>query len=145
VILIWSSQWKAGSEQTPWHDAFNMDNGHVRYFGDHKASTTVEPGKTNGNAALSDAFAGHHGRTPEERAGAVPLLLFRTVSRSGKVKGKVEFCGLGIIERAECLVQWGGNEYTPFTNYVCRSPRPNGRKRQPLVGADPLAQGQVSD
>ncbi|MFI8238536.1 restriction endonuclease [Streptomyces sp. NPDC085866] len=118
VILIRSSPWKAGTEQTPWHDIFDMDNGHVRYFGDHKATTPVEPGKTNGNAALLDVFTGHQGRTPGERANAVPLLLFRAVSRSGKVKGHVEFCGLGIIERAERLVQWGGSEHTTFTNYV---------------------------
>ncbi|GGR40960.1 restriction endonuclease [Streptomyces netropsis] len=118
VILIRSSPWKAGTEQTPWHDVFDMDNGHVRYFGDHKATTTVAPGSTNGNAALLDAFTGHQGHTPEERAGAVPLLLFRAVSRNGKVKGHVEFCGLGVIERAERLVQWGGNEHTTFTNYV---------------------------
>ncbi|MFI6466913.1 restriction endonuclease [Streptomyces sp. NPDC050538] len=118
VILIRSSPWKAGTEQTPWHDVFDMDNGHVRYFGDHKATTTVAPGKTNGNAALLDAFTGHQGHTPEERATAVPLLLFRAVSRSGKVKGHVEFCGLGVIERAERLVQWGGSDHTTFTNYV---------------------------
>ncbi|WP_258311054.1 restriction endonuclease [Streptomyces sp. NWU49] len=118
VILIRSSPWKAGTEQTPWHDVFDMDNGHVRYFGDHKPTTTVEPGKTIGNAALLDAFTGHQGHTLEERANAVPLLLFRAVSRNGKVKGHVEFCGLGIIERAERLVQWGGSEHTTFTNYV---------------------------
>src|SRR4051794_2134668 len=39
VILIRSSPWKAGSEQTPWHDVFDLDNGHVHYFGDHKAET----------------------------------------------------------------------------------------------------------
>ncbi|MFJ7128276.1 restriction endonuclease [Streptomyces sp. NPDC098101] len=118
VILIRSSLWKAGTEQTPWHDVFDMDNGHVRYFGDHKATSTVEPGRANGNTALLDAFTGHQGHTSEERAGAVPLLLFRAASRSGKVKGHVEFCGLGAIERAEQLVQWSGSEHTTFTNYV---------------------------
>ncbi|WP_329033806.1 restriction endonuclease [Streptomyces sp. NBC_01725] len=118
VILIRSSPWKAGSEQTPWHDVFDMDNGHVRYFGDHKATTTVPTGTTNGNAALLEAFAAHQGHTPEERETATPLLLFRSVSRNGKVKGHVEFCGLGIIERAERLVQWGGSDHATFTNYV---------------------------
>ncbi|WP_254710701.1 restriction endonuclease [Streptomyces lunaelactis] len=118
VILIRSSPWKAGTQQTPWHDVFDMDNGHVRYFGDHKASTTVVPGTTTGNAALLESFTGHQGHTPEERATATPLLLFRAVSRNGKPKGHVEFCGLGIIERAERLVQWGGSEHTTFINYV---------------------------
>ncbi|MFE2433630.1 restriction endonuclease [Streptomyces sp. NPDC059409] len=118
AILIRSSPWKAGSEQTPWHDVFDMDNGHVRYFGDHKAGLTKPPGTTTGNAALLDAFAEHQAPTPQERASAAPLLLFRAVSRNGKVKGFVEFCGLGVIERAERIVQWAGHEHTTFTNYV---------------------------
>ncbi|PJJ02807.1 restriction endonuclease [Streptomyces sp. 2333.5] len=118
VILIRSSPWKAGTEQTPWHDVFDLDNGHVRYFGDHKAGITAAPGTTTGNAALLEAFNGHQAPTPEERASATPLLLFRAVSRNGKPKGHVEFCGLGVIERAERLVQWGGREHTTFTNYV---------------------------
>lgn len=118
AILIRSSPWKAGTEQTPWHDVFDMDNGHVRYFGDHKAGMTAVPGTTTGNAALLGAFTGHQGHTPQERATATPLLLFRAVSRNGKPKGHVEFCGLGVIERAERLVQWGGHEHTTFINYV---------------------------
>ncbi len=118
AILIRSSPWKAGTEQTPWHDVFDMDNGHVRYFGDHKASTAQTPGTTTGNSALLAAFTKHQGHTPEERAGAEPLLLFRSVSRNGKPKGHVEFCGLGVIERAERLVQWSGSDHTTFINYV---------------------------
>lgn len=118
AILIRSSPWKAGSEQTPWHDVFDLDNGHVRYFGDHKAGTTKPPGTTTGNAALLEVFDEHQAPTPEARAGAAPLLLFRAVSREGKVKGFVEFCGLGVIERAERIVQWAGHEHTTFTNYV---------------------------
>ncbi|MGW4491335.1 restriction endonuclease [Streptomyces sp. NPDC004376] len=63
----------------------------MRYFGDHKAGLTKLPGTTTGNAALLDAFTGHQAPTPEERAGAAPLLLFRAVSRNGRVKGFVEF------------------------------------------------------
>ncbi|WP_371567067.1 MULTISPECIES: restriction endonuclease [Streptomyces] len=118
AILIRSSPWKAGSEQTPWHDVFDMDNGHVRYFGDHKVGLAKSPGTTTGNAALLDAFTEHQAPTPEGRADAVPLLLFRAVSRNGKVKGFVEFCGLGVVERAERIVQWAGHEHTTFTNYV---------------------------
>jgi hypothetical protein len=118
AILIRSSPWKAGTEQTPWHDVFDLDNGHVRYFGDHKPGLTVTPGTTTGNSALLDAITGHQGRTPEERTAATPLLLFRAVSRNGQVKGYVEFCGVGIIERTERLVQWGGGEHTTFVNFV---------------------------
>ncbi|MGW5020899.1 restriction endonuclease [Streptomyces cacaoi] len=118
AICIRSSPWKAGSEHTPWHDVFDMDNGHVRYFGDHKASVSKAPGTTSGNAALLHAFEAHQGHTPEERSTATPLLMFRAVSRNGQPKGYVEFCGVGVIERAERLVQWSGREHATFVNYV---------------------------
>ncbi|MEV5498163.1 restriction endonuclease [Nonomuraea fuscirosea] len=118
AVLLRSSPWKAGSAQTPWHDVFDLDNGHIRYYGDHKVGLTVPPGATRGNSALLEAFAIHQAPTPEERALAAPLLLFRSVPRRGKPKGHVEFCGLGIIERAERVVQWGGREHTTFVNYV---------------------------
>ncbi|MCI3152935.1 restriction endonuclease [Streptomyces sp. GB4-14] len=73
---------------------------------------------TGHKRALLDAFTGHQGHTPEERAAATPLLLFRAVSQNGKPKGHVEFCGVGILERTERLVQWGGREHTTFVNYV---------------------------
>jgi hypothetical protein len=118
AVLIRSSPWKAGSEQTPWHDVFDLDNGHVRFFGDHKASLAGLPGSTKGNAVLLEAFEGHQGPTREQRMGSAPLLLFRAVTRNGKVKGHVEFCGVALIERAERLVQWAGRERATFTNYV---------------------------
>ncbi|MER5642463.1 restriction endonuclease [Kitasatospora sp. NPDC002227] len=118
AVMIRSSPWKAGSEQTPWHDVFDLDNGHVRYFGDHKFDTVKPLGSTTGNAALLEVFDGHQAPTAEGRAAAPPLLLFRSVSRNGKVKGHVEFCGVGLIERAERVVQWAGRARTTFTNYV---------------------------
>ncbi|MFD3405249.1 restriction endonuclease [Kribbella sp. NPDC058693] len=118
AVLIRSSPWKAGSEQTPWHDVFDLDNGHVRYFGDHKAGLSVAPGATKGKAWLLEAFEGHQAHTPAERAAAAPLLLFRSISIDGKPKGHVEFCGLGLVERAERLVQWSGSGHSTFVNYV---------------------------
>src|SRR4051812_25752108 len=44
AILLSSAPWKAGTESTPWHDVFDLNGGHVRYFGDHKASTPVPLG-----------------------------------------------------------------------------------------------------
>ncbi|MFD7985474.1 restriction endonuclease [Kitasatospora indigofera] len=118
AVMIRSSPWKAGSEQTPWHDVFDLDNGHVRYFGDHKAESTKPVGNTTGNAALLETFDGHQAPTAAGRAAAAPLLLFRSVSQNGKVKGHVEFRGVGLIERAERVVQWAGRARTTFTNYV---------------------------
>jgi hypothetical protein len=118
AILIRSSPWKAGSEQTPWHDVFDLDNGHVRYFGDSKAGVSTPPEKMKGNSTLLSAMADHRAPTAAQRARAAPLLLFRSTTKNGKVKGHVQFCGLGVIERAERLVQWSGDERTTYVNYV---------------------------
>ncbi|MFC8450609.1 restriction endonuclease [Kitasatospora sp. NPDC057223] len=118
AIMVRSSPWKAGSEQTPWHDVFDIDNGHVRYFGDHKPETTKPVGTTTGNAALLEAFNSHQAPTADGRAAAAPLLLFRSVTRNGVDKGHVQFCGVALIERAERVVQWGGKARSTFTNYV---------------------------
>lgn len=109
LIAIRSSPWKAGHETNPWHDEFDLDHGHVRYFGDHKPTTMGLPGATRGNRLLLEAARLHAGTTRDERLLAPPLLLFRsiTVHRESRaiVKGHVEFCGAAIIERLEHVVQ----------------------------------------
>jgi predicted restriction endonuclease len=115
AILIRSSPWKAGTAETPWHDVFDLDNGHVRYFGDHRVDHTVPVGSTQGNAVLLEAFAEHQAVTPEQRALAVPLLLFAAVTRNKTPKGYVEFCGVAVIERVEQIEQ--ESKGRPFPNY----------------------------
>ncbi|GAA2423729.1 HNH endonuclease [Streptomyces macrosporus] len=118
AILIRSSPWKAGTRETPWHDVFDLEHGRVRYFGDHKAGLTVPTGHTPGNKALLEAFEEHRATTAEDRAHAVPLLLFRAVSRNKRPKGYVEFCGIAVIERAEQVVQQAEADRGSFVNYV---------------------------
>lgn len=109
LIAVRSSPWKAGHETNPWHDEFDLDHGHVRYYGDHKPKTVGFPGVTPGNRALLEAARLHAGTSRTERLMAPPLLLFRaiTVYREGRPvrKGHVEFCGAAIIERLEHVVQ----------------------------------------
>jgi hypothetical protein len=120
LIAIRSSPWKAGHETNPWHDEFDLDHGHVRYFGDHKPSTIGLPGATKGNRLLLEAARLHAGTTRDERRQAPPLLLFRaiTVHREGRtfVKGHVEFCGAAIIERLEHVVQRDPDSGRSFPN-----------------------------
>lgn len=122
LIAIRSSPWKAGHESNPWHDEFDLDHGHVRYFGDHKPATVGLPGATPGNRRLLEAAHIHAGTTREERLLAPPLLLFRslTVHREGRaiVKGHVEFCGAAIIERLEHVVQRDPESGRSFPNLV---------------------------
>lgn len=120
LVAIRSSPWKAGHETNPWHDEFDLDHGHVRYFGDHKPSTVGLPGATRGNKVLLEESRLHFGTTPDERAKAAPLLLFRaiTIRREGRaiVKGQVEFCGAAIIERLEHVVQRDPRSGKSFPN-----------------------------
>ena len=122
VMALRSSPWKAGAESNPWHDEFDLDHGHVRYYGDHKASTVGLPGVTPGNKALLEEWRFHSGTSPTERKLAAPLLLFRakSVNLEGRTRhqGFVEFCGVGLIERLEHIVQRDPKTGKSFPNIV---------------------------
>jgi hypothetical protein len=118
VIALRSSPWKAGGEGTPWHDTFDLDHGHVRYFGDHKISSGVPLGRTRGNAVLIEAWAAHNGGSRAERLAAPPIMVFRAVSVGGVVKGNVEFAGVAVLERLEHVVQRDPGSGHSFANHV---------------------------
>lgn len=122
AIALRSSPWKAGHESNPWHDEFDMDHGHIRYFGDHKPDTLGIPGVTAGNRAILEAYPLHGGSTPGDRALAPPLLVYRAVSReiggATRQKGFVEFCGAALIERLEHVVQRDPESGRSFPNIV---------------------------
>ncbi|GAB3428306.1 restriction endonuclease [Flindersiella endophytica] len=122
VISLRSSPWKAGHVSNPWHDEFDLDHGHIRYYGDHKPTTAGLPGATSGNRALLEAWTLHAATSSAERLQAPPLLVYRsvTVARAGRnrVKGHVEFCGAAIIERLEHVVQRDPETGRSFPNLV---------------------------
>ena len=122
VIALRSSPWKAGAESNPWHDEFDLDHGHVRYYGDHKPTTIGLPGVTPGNKALLEEWRFHSGTSESDRATAAPLLIFRakSVQLNGKIRhqGFVEFCGVGLIERLEHIVQRDPQTGRSFPNIV---------------------------
>src|SRR5690606_32137097 len=101
AIAIRSSPWKAGQDTTPWHDEFDLDHGHVRYFGDHKVSTLGAVGTTRGNKQLLEAWRLHASGERRERLLASPLMVFRAtptwIDGVRKDKGYMEFCGIGVI------------------------------------------------
>ncbi len=122
VIAIRSSPWKAGHVSNPWHDEFDLDHGHVRYYGDHKPATDGLPGSTVGNRVLLEAWGAHAGTSTAVRELAPSLLLFRSkiVNDGGRsiVKGHVEFCGVAVIERLEHVVQRDPVTGRSFPNIV---------------------------
>jgi hypothetical protein len=114
AILVRSSGHKAGSEDTPWQDIFDVDNGYVRYFGDNKSTNPA--GLAPGNKVLYEQLKLHLSPVKTEREGAVPILFFEAETVGGRPKGFMRFQGLGIIQSVEIVTQ-----YQPkigyFTNY----------------------------
>lgn len=117
AVLISSSPNRVGSAQTPWHDIFDADNGHIRYFGDAK-TPGQDPAQTPGNKALLELHAVHSAIDPLERARATPVIFFRRTSFKGATKGFVTFQGFGIVERAERITQFDTRQQASFSNYV---------------------------
>ncbi len=118
AVVISSSPWKAGTDATPWHDVFDVQSGRVRYFGDAKVGSSRSAESELGNAALLAEYTYHRGSTPQDRMRSTPLIVFRAVRRDGADKGYREFCGLGIIERVERVVQWDDASSRSFSNYA---------------------------
>lgn len=117
AILISSSPNKKGSVETPWEDFYDVDNGHIRYFGDNK-----EPGKdpatAQGNKALLEAFRLAHSHSVDERLLTPPILFFKRAIVNGVAKGYPQFYGLGIINSVELVTQWDNKLVRTFTNYA---------------------------
>ena len=122
AIGIRSSPWKAGQDSTPWHDEFDLDHGHVRYFGDHKVSTLGPVGTTPGNKRLLEEWELHASGDRADRLSACPLLVFRAtpmvVDGKRREKGYLEFSGVGIMERLEYVVQRDPGGQGTFPNLV---------------------------
>jgi 5-methylcytosine-specific restriction protein A len=115
VILIRSNPLRAGTSKTPWEDVFDLDGGRLKYYGDHRVDSVGPPESTRGNAALLAASEAHRAN---DRASAVPLLIFRSVERNGQAKGYLEFCGLGVINDAALTDQRHPETGESFRNYV---------------------------
>ena len=116
AIITRSSPHKIGSLDTPWQDIYNIEKGHIRYFGDNK--DIGDPEKKKGNRALLKQFEIHNSNNIDVRRGACPIIFFKSKSIDGKQKGYLEINGFGIITNAERIVQHNRNTNKDFVNYV---------------------------
>ena len=116
AIITRSSPHKIGSLDTPWQDIYNIEKGHIRYFGDNK--DIGDPEKKKGNKALLKQFEIHNSSNIDVRRGACPIIFFKSKSIDGKQKGYLEFSGFGIITNAERIVQHNSKTNQDFVNYV---------------------------
>jgi len=112
VIIISSSPHKAGSEDTPWQDNYNPDNGYVSYYGDQKCD-----GGGDGNRLLLAEMLNYQSGNQTERERAIPVIFFERVRHNGASKGYIKFQGFGIIESAELVTQYDVTKGRYFTNY----------------------------
>lgn len=117
VILVASSPNKKGSAETPWEDFFDVDNGHIRYFGDNKLPGK-DPAMAPGNKALLEAFCLAHSHDPKQRLMTPPILFFQRVTVNGISKGFPKFMGFGVINSVDLVTQWDNDKQRSFTNYA---------------------------
>jgi len=117
AILIASKPHQAGSDWTPWHDELNHEAGHIRYYGDNKATRDQTPLDPAGNRAVRDEFRLYRSASRDERMRAAPMLFFEGVVHDGRVKGFWRFLGFGIVERAELTTQIDRQDRL-FVNFV---------------------------
>ena len=117
AILISSSPHKMGSQETPWQDFFDPDNGFIRYYGDNKKPGN-DPEKSLGNKILLKQFELHTSPDRNKRLKSCPIVFFNRVQHGQRMKGNVKFKGFGIINRAERVTQFDQKNSCYFTNYV---------------------------
>jgi|TARA_B110000211_G_scaffold219152_1_gene264687 hypothetical protein len=116
AILIRSSPHKVGSQDTPWKDTFDVNNGHIHYFGDNK-NPNLAGHETKGNKVLISALQSHSSVKSEVRNIAIPLIFYRSVTINNKKKGFIEFNGFGIIRGAQLVTQYCQKTKRSFSNY----------------------------
>jgi hypothetical protein len=115
VIIIRSSPKKIGSETTPWQDIFDVDNGHIRYYGDNK-NPEIDPAHSPGNRLLLEAHRIHN--DSKNRKNSVPLIFYKTITVNNKSKGFIEFNGFGVITGVELITQYDRKLDRTFSNYA---------------------------
>ena len=117
AILVASSPHKVGSHETPWQDFFDVERGHIHYFGDNKKAA-IPAHAAAGNKVLLRQFSMYSAPEAKEREKAAPIVFFRRVKRNSAVKGYLEFQGFGIVERVELITQYNRKTDEYFSNYA---------------------------
>lgn len=115
-LALRSSPHRFGSAATPWEDIHRPDQGYCRYFGDAKPGVKRAE-EYLGNRRLLEAFVLQSG-SRSDRLASPPVLVFEAVPHGGRQKGQVMFNGVGVILRAELVVQRDAKSSLTFPNYV---------------------------
>ena len=117
AICLRGSPHRVGSEETPWEDFFDEDNGFIRYFGDNKPGKGL-PESSSGNKQMLTQHLFHTSEIASQRIEAAPIIAFQAVKTGGRIKGNLKFCGLCLIDKVERVTQFDSKKKQYFTNYV---------------------------
>ena len=114
IIIVSSSPNKAGTENTPWKDRYDPDNGIVIYYGDCKNNDT-NPSEASGNKILMEEWRKHSSNEKDKRKKATPIVFFERIK-----KGYLQFHGVGVLEKVSLITQKGNeSEFTNFEFEFC--------------------------
>ena len=114
IIIVSSSPHKAGTENTPWKDRYDPDNGIVIYYGDCKNNDT-NPSEASGNKILMEEWRKHSSNEKNKRKKATPIVFFERIK-----KGYLQFHGVGVLEKVSLITQKGNeSEFTNFEFEFC--------------------------
>ena len=114
IIIVSSSPHKAGTENTPWKDRYDPDNGIVIYYGDCKNNDT-NPSEASGNKILMEEWRKHSSNEKDKRKKATPIVFFERIK-----KGYLQFHGVGVLEKVSLITQKGNeSEFTNFEFEFC--------------------------
>jgi hypothetical protein len=115
AILLHSNPFKEGSENTPWVDIVEPDEGYAIYNGDNRKSSlrALDPRGNAFLAGIQDLY-----RSPSKRAYAPPILLFTQREVDGNRKGYREFSGYGVPTQYLLVSHREKKSERYFTNLV---------------------------
>lgn len=116
AILISTNPLKSGSEDTPWMDLIDNDNGFIRYAGDNKPGSS-DP-NTSYNLKLIEQYELHQSGKVDDRKLACPVIVFENVQVGSLRKGFKKFLGFGIINKVERIIEYDRRSDSYYPNYV---------------------------
>lgn len=115
AFILHSNPLKEDSDDTPWIDSINTDEGYAIYNGDNKSSRK-SAFESSGNKTLMSVIEMY--KDPKRRIYAPPLVLFKQERVGNKKKGYRSFQGYGIITQVYIRTQKEKGTELYFTNLV---------------------------
>ena len=103
VIILRTSKWRSGTSEVPWNDIKVKETDSLIYWGDGKFRGSGKDVNI-GNQYMMEAFNLHSG-SQKDREKAPPIIYMESIPWNGSQKGYLKFVGMGVINKAESILQ----------------------------------------